>query len=199
MRTHGVAMVVGTAVVVLTAIASVAAVRPAAQEAQAALVAAPRPFVFFDAIGDGKGAPDITSVTAARDASNRLTFVVNVADHPSLKRGESLWIWIDADRKVATGDQEGFGFDVRLVLGWLSGDAEPTYDVGVWDGSQWAPSDVQADVEYHLHGLRFTVAGGDLGIGRSFRIGVQSARRGAFDVAPNSGLANVSLGRRRRS
>ena len=42
-----------------------------------------RPFVVYDAIGDAEGAPDITSVAVARDSKNRVTFAINVADHPS--------------------------------------------------------------------------------------------------------------------
>lgn len=198
MRGHGLAAVLVTAGVALAAVASVAALSVEAERAQAALVAAPRPFVLFDPIGDAKGAPDITSFSVARDASDRLTFVVNVADHPALKRGEAISIWIDSDRNAATGAQEGFGFEALLMLGWPSGNAKPGFEVGVWDGSQWTSPDVAADAEYTSHGLRFAVAGGDLGIGRSFRIGVMSELRsgkGATgDLAPGSGLARVSLG-----
>jgi hypothetical protein len=143
------------------------------------------PFVVYDAIGDAAGAADITSVAVARDTKNRVTFAVNVADHPSPKRGDLFSVGLDTDRRLSTGDQ---GIDVALMLGWWPGRQRPTYDVLQWVGSDWQPLDVTADVSYPEHGLRFTVAMDALGLGRSFGLEARTKRlsapaKGATDGA----------------
>ena len=154
--------------------------------------ASPRPFVVYDAIGDAAGAPDITSVAVARDPKNRVTFAINVADHPSPKRGDLFSVGLDTDRRLSTGDH---GIDVALMLGWGAGEKRPTYDVLEWDGSEWQPLDVSAEVSYPEHGLRFTVAMDALRLGRSFGLDARTKRlsapaKGAIDAAP---VASVTL------
>lgn len=177
------------------AMATVAAVAPGQAGSSAANAAEPRPFVVYDAIGDAAAVPDITSVAVARDSQNRLTFAINVANHPSMKRGDMFSIGIDADRRLGTGSH---GVDVFLALSWGSGDKEPSYSVGNWDGSDWQELDVSADVAYLDHGPRFKVAGSDIGVGRSFRFAARadrlaSSNAAALDRAPGTGLASVTL------
>lgn len=175
-----------------------AAVAAAASDARVCAAAATaRPFVVYDAIGDAVGVGDITSVAVARDAGDTLTFAVNVAGHPSMKRGDLFSIGIDADRSLATGMN---GFDRVLMLGWPKGDQQPTYRVGAWNGSDWEDVDVPADVSYPETGPRFVVAAAEIGVGRSFRFDARAERltapnRDAMDRVPGKGLASVALGR----
>ena len=162
----------------------------------AAETATARPFVVFDTIGDAAGTADITSVAVARDADDRLTFVVNVAGHPSMKRGDLFSIGIDADRNLETGTN---GFDRVMALGWPKGDAEPTYSVVTWGGSEWEDLDALVDASYSAHGVRFVVAKDEIGVGRSFRFDARAERlsapnRGSVDRVPRKGFASVSLG-----
>jgi hypothetical protein len=175
------------------AVASVAAAVPSG--AGVSTAALPRPFVVYDAIGDAPGVPDITSTAVARDSRNRLTFAINVANHPSMKRGDLFSIGIDADRRLATGSN---GVDVIVELGWSTGEKEPTYAVGRWDGSAWQSLDIPAGVTYLASGPHFTVAGSGIGVGRSFRFAARAARlaapgKDAADGAPGMGLASVAL------
>jgi hypothetical protein len=153
-----------------------------------------RPLVVFDAIGDAAGVVgDITSVAAARDAQNRVTFAINVAGHPAMKHGEVFVIGIDADRALSTGSE---GRDIVLMLGWPAGEPRPTYFVGTWGGRDWRPLDIAVDAWHSSSGPRFAVAMGKLGIGRSFRFDARAARmaaprRDAVDKVPAKGLASA--------
>lgn len=153
-----------------------------------------RPFVVYDAMGDVKGVPDITSVAVARDAQDRLTFAINVFDHAAIERGEVFSVGIDADRRLATGSH---GFDVVVALGWWPGEKAPTYSAGGWDGSDWQPLDVAMLAKYDEHGPRLTVDGSELGVGRSFRFDARAehltASQGPLDRIPRTGLASVAL------
>jgi hypothetical protein len=182
------------ALTVACAIAS-AAGAASTEAGTSAAAAAGRPFVLYDAIGDAVGVADITSVAVARDAKNRVTFAINVAGHPAMKRGELFQVGIDADRSLATGSD---GRDVALMLAWPAGEASPSYAVGRWDGSSWQPLDVAADARYSSSGPRFTVAMDDLGLGRAFRFDAGAGRiaaphKDAVEWAPSKGLASARL------
>jgi hypothetical protein len=138
--------------------------------------------------------PDITSVAVARDAQDRLTFAINVFEHPAVERGDVFSVGIDADRRLGTGSH---GFDVVVALGWWPGEKQPTYSVGGWDGSDWQPLDVTVLAMYDEHGPRLTVAGSELGVGRRFRFDARAERltasQGPLDRAPGTGPASVAL------
>ena len=184
-------------VLTVLALAVVSVVAVAASSATGSSTAATaRPLVVYDAIGDTAGVADITSVAVARDAADRLTFALNVAGHPAMKRGDLFSIGIDADRNLATGTH---GRDLVIMLGWPKGDAQPTYWVGTWGGSEWEQLDALVEAAYSGSGPRFVVAMDEIGVGRSFRFDARAERlsapnRNAVDRAPGKGLATAAIG-----
>lgn len=195
MREKGGSLVSGRVLSVLALVFSFAlgaAVAAMPGDAGIAASVTARPFVVFDAVGDGGGAPDITSVAVASDKAHRVTFAINVADHPAPKRGDVFSVGLDTDHRLATGDH---GIDVALTLGWWPGGKGPTYDIAEWNGSAWQRLDASAVVSYPEHGLRFTVAADALGLGRTFGLDALTKRlsapaKGATDSAS---AASVSL------
>jgi hypothetical protein len=175
---------------------AVAFVVPASSGAVGAvgLTSVARPFVTYDSVGDAGGLPDITSVAVARDARDRLTFAVNVANRSSPRKGEVVSIGIDKDRRADTGQK---GVDVVLSLGWWANEKDPAYSVERWDGSDWQTLEVPALVTYPDSGLRFVVVGSEIGVGRSFGVAARAGRLAGSatreDRVPSTGFAQVAL------
>lgn len=178
---------------VVRAVGLAGAVVVAASSGGAEAAVAARPVVVYDAIGETRVDLDMTSAAVARDELGGLTFAVNVASRPAMKRGDVISIGIDSDRRLATGSN---GVDVVLQLAWPTGAKEPSYSIATWEGSGWRFADVAARVSYTLHGLRFGVAGSDIGVGASFRFAAKAERTAAparADRIPATGLASAVL------
>jgi hypothetical protein len=174
---------------------AVAFVVPASSGAVGAvgLTSVARPFVTYDSVGDAGGLPDITSVAVARDARDRLTFAVNVANRSSPRKGEVVSIGIDKDRRADTGQK---GVDVVLSLGWWANEKDPAYSVERWDGSDWQTLEVPALVTYPDSEARSEWAG----VSASRRVPVVSrAPPRARTVCPRRASPRLRFARRRRS
>jgi hypothetical protein len=96
---------------------------------------------YADPAGDAQAglAPDVTAVTAFDNASGALGFRIGYADRACIGTGESVAVYLDADRNPATGSSPG-GFEYALLLDGSRRSAT----VAQWNGSSFATTSISA-------------------------------------------------------
>jgi hypothetical protein len=170
------------ALVFVVAVASAAAAvglvtaRPAAA---ATMTTRDGPFVYADAAGDSKSAPDITKVTLTSPSDGVVAFDVSLGSVQDLAGDAAVVVAIDSDRNPATGGKLGAEF----IVGASSTGA----GLLRWDGANFSGFDHQS-ISPQLSGgeLTFTLTLGDLGV-TTFDFLVVSVAGDDGDVAPESG------------
>jgi hypothetical protein len=136
-------------------------------------------YVYTDAGGDSKSAPDITKVTATDGGDGTVSFAIDLASGGDLADGRLVVLSIDADRNHGTGDSMGGEFVVAAGTGGLL--------LLHWQGQDYAPAD-HHPMNPTLGGgrLTFTLTLADVGVS-AFDFAVVGIHGNDDDVAPESG------------
>ena len=151
---------------------------------------------FPDSIGEDAAAPDITSVDVSNDDAANIVFKVNVSNRPALTSDMLMFIFVNSDQNVATGDPQLGGADYVIQL-------EPgSVNLFQWAGSDYGPAQGQSSLTYawDATGGTIHINASDLGNTRSLGFvvilesGVTTDAQGNpddtnahFDVAPDPG------------
>lgn len=128
-------------------------------------------------------APDITSIRVSNNDPGLITFRINVANRPQLGADMLFDIFVDADRRAATGSAGLAGVDYVLEL--AGGDI----NLFKWDGTNFTrrggdPSAATLSYAYR-RGLTARISAADLGNTRGFRFFVSATSGVAVD--PDTG------------
>lgn len=151
---------------------------------------------FPDSTGEDAAAPDITSIDVSNDDAANLTFKVNVSNRPALTSDMLMFIFMNTDQNVSTGDPQLGGADYVVQL-------EPgSVSLFQWSGSDYGPAQSQSSLTYSYDatGATIHINASDLGNTRSLGFltilesGVVTDAQGNlddtnahFDVAPDPG------------
>jgi hypothetical protein len=159
--------------VLVCALAAVALVAAGAAGADAS---------YTDPTGDSAGAPDITGVTIANDASGNLTWTVRTSQ-ASLAADAMLDLEINADQNWSTGDD---GIEYAFVIdstGWA---------LLRWNGSDYDDAPASSGNASYSNGVAtFKVNKADLGVNTAFTFYVDALQFGpddkvlTYDTAPD--------------
>ncbi|HEV2590947.1 MAG TPA: hypothetical protein VGU02_03540 [Gaiellaceae bacterium] len=97
---------------------------------------------FADSVGEDAQAPDITSVNVSNDDSANLTFKVNISNRPAFTSDMLMFIFLNTDQNLATGDPQLSGADYVIQL-------EPgNVSLFQWSGRDYGPAQSQASLTY---------------------------------------------------
>ena len=145
---------------------------------------------YSDPTGDSGGAPDITGVTVASDASGHIMFTVNTASMPS--DGLTLLL-VDTDLNGATGAPDTVGADYIFLVD----EAENAYGFARWTGSDLdfdTPSST-VRVSSRSTGVSISVNRSELGNTSGFNFWARTVKASTkhTDTAPEDGVFNYSL------
>jgi hypothetical protein len=165
--------------------------RPLRSTTVARVAANANPATYTDLTGDSGTAPDITSVVVSSDATNQITFRINVVKLVVPSDGHVV-IAIDSDQNAATGYQ---GIDY-MFLGDLSTNS---FTVGRWNGSTFAEThEFTANASTNDSGLSFSINSSELGNTTGFNFWARTVQgsdvsAGHYDDAPDQGSWNYQL------
>ena len=128
-------------------------------------------------------APDITSIKVSNNDPGLITFRINIANRPQLGADMLFDIFVDTDRRAATGSPGLAGAD--YVLEVAGGDI----NLFKWDGTNFTrrggdPSAATLSYSYR-RGLTARISAADLGNTRGFRFFVSATSGVAVD--PDTG------------
>jgi hypothetical protein len=146
---------------------------------------------FSDTRGDGRGAPDILSVTVTNDAKGQIRFFVIVFGNIAPPADAQVTLVLDTDRNKTTGSD---GFDYAFQF-----DAQSNqHGVGKWDGTQFTVVDAPTSaVTWTALSATFSINRSDLGGTTGFDFWVRSTgaapESGQFDDAPDDGTWSYTL------
>lgn len=131
---------------------------------------------FTDAAGDANGAPDLTQISVANDALNRVILHAKIAGGKAMELDGEILFVIDADNNGATGSD---GWDYLAVV---SGGKQ--WALLSWDGVQWvdAPSST-VKVYFWNDNVLFTVDRSELGNTSRFGFFVVANKLAGEEVA----------------
>jgi hypothetical protein len=166
----------------------------AAGVAAAALVAAATVGAtgqYVDKSGDASGAPDITNVSVASDATGQILFTIGVSGI-SATDGPYVLLSLDTDMNGATGAPNMAGGE------YMFGVDHDSYEFMAWNGSAWAETPYSTvRVSGDSATVTISVNRSELGNIQGFNFWAatgqspESDQRG--DMAPDAGLWNYSL------
>jgi hypothetical protein len=147
---------------------------------------------FTDPSGDGKGAPDIASVTVSNDNKGLLTFRISVAGSPA-----SAWFGVafDTDRNAATGAPDSLG--AEYFLGYEPGKNAVSFER--WNGSEWVTAAHESvNVSADAASVALSVNASELGGIRSLDFWTrsligESVDAGTYDDAPDNGVYSYAF------
>jgi hypothetical protein len=168
---------------------AIAAAALAALAASTALAAGS----YKDATGDGKGAPDIQTVSVASDANGQVVFTIAMDSLPTTE-GVRAFVFLDTDANAATGDTDLLGADYAFVLV----PAEHAYGFLRWNGSDWDDTSA-ATVSVRRSSTAYTISvnrselGNTAGLNFWVRTMSGDPSAGQFDDAPDDGVWNYTL------
>jgi len=145
---------------------------------------------YADRRGEDAAAADIATAVLTSDASDNVEFVVSVPNLPALTEDVLLFIPLDLDRKVATGDRDGV--DVLFQIDRSGSKLQR------WDGARFAAFDhPPVEASYAGGTLSATLPVGRLGSRVAFDFGIVAVRgTGAAshtDAAPDNGRWTFAL------
>jgi hypothetical protein len=149
---------------------------------------------YTDATGDGKGAPDVSSVSVASDATGQIVFTINVDNLPSNADVRTM-VLLNTDVDTGTGAPDSLGADYMFV----DDASDHTYGFAHWTGSEWDWDTPYSTVTVTAgqHAVMFSVNRSEIGNTGGFNFWVRT-RAGdvtadQFDDAPNDGSWNYTL------
>jgi subtilisin family serine protease len=154
--------------------------------AQVASVTAPPPPAylpelqndFADPVGDGGSGPDVGAIHVASSANGTFTFTVSTPNRQNLAEGESVDIFLDADRNPATGTA---GSDYVLAA------FPSTVQLARWDG-QWRYVRMVYDSSYSAGVLTVKISADEFDLRSDFSFDVRTyAGNSLNDAAPDNG------------
>jgi hypothetical protein len=158
-----------------------------------ALAASP-PVTFADALGDSGLAPDITSVTVSSPDSEQIVVTVAIANQPALASGAAVYLDLDTDLNVSTGNPGHSGADYVLSI---VGNAD--FGAVRWNGKSYVGVIMPSlSVAYAQGVATFTVNRSDVGdpTGFNFYVITQpdtSSNPSVFDLAPEQGTWSYQI------
>jgi hypothetical protein len=114
---------------------------------------------FADSTGEDANAPDITGVAVSNDDAGNITFKINISNRPAMTPDMVIFLLVDSDQKVTTGDPQGPGTDYLIEL-------DPG-SVGLfqWNGTDYvfAQSQTSLTFAYDATGATIKINANDLG------------------------------------
>ena len=128
-------------------------------------------------------APNITTITVANNDPGMITFRINVSNRPQLGADMLFDVFVDTDRRAATGSPNLAGVDYVIEL--AGGDV----NLFKWDGTNFTrrggdPSAATLSYSYR-RGVTFRISAADLGNTRGFRF--FAAATSGVTVDPDTG------------
>jgi hypothetical protein len=155
--------------------------------ALAALACAPGalaagPFVYTDATGDAKSAPDLTRATLTPSGDGAtLAFDIELASVQDLADSAAIVVSLDADRSAATGDSGGYDY---VVVAFAHGAG-----MGKWENGGFVPLSAHP-ISPTLDGGHFTfmLTLADIGSPAAFTFDVGTIHGGDVDRLTDASL-----------
>ena len=133
---------------------------------------------FDDRAGDSGAGPDITRVEISNDTAGRVWFKVTLANRSGLGASESVQVFLDVDRELATGSG---GAD--WALSTFAGGG-PSY-LFKWTGS-WEHQRQLPEATFEGNVVTLLIGAGEVAIGETFAVHVGAyASSTRVDVAPD--------------
>jgi hypothetical protein len=146
---------------------------------------------YIDKSGDANGAPDITNVSVASDATGQILFTIGVSGITS-SEGPYVLLCLDTDLNPATGAPNMAGGDYMFVVD------HDSYGFMAWNGSDWSETPYSSvRVSGDSATVTISVNRSELGNTQGFSFWAATAQspesEGPGDMAPDAGLWNYSL------
>jgi hypothetical protein len=146
---------------------------------------------FTDPAGDGKGAPDITSVVISNDNKGQVTIRLSVVGDPS---PALFGVAFDTDQNASTGAPDSLGTEYALT--YMPG--ANSFDFVRWNGSQWVSAPYQTvKVSADATSVTLSVNVNELGGVHSFGFWTRSligeVTNGVLDDAPDTGIYSYAF------
>jgi hypothetical protein len=147
---------------------------------------------FSDPAGDSGSAPDITNVSITSDDSGMLTFTVTLANRPTLRSDDGVYVNLDLDQNPDTGSvlygtEAGLGLEGNTTV-FLQPDAANRFLTRATH-----PAFLQASFNNGV--ATFSVSASDLGLSPTggFNVWVHTANDSTGEEAPDIRTINYQL------
>ena len=141
------------------------------------------PVVFPDTAGEDAAAPDITSVAVSTDSSRAVSFVVSFANRTFVGSDMAVDVYLNSDRRRATGDKKHWGADYLVQMGPAG------THLSRWSGSSW--TQLAKPVLNAGHGVKTVVPLAAFGDPAVFSFAVAAASGVVWDASGGTNMGAV--------